>query len=926
MQSTQKQTTKQPSQLMCKNEISSGRKNGMATLMQVLKIPEEIKTKYSWAQPYECNICNATYFICNQCNLNNSKSTLHIKSRLARHHSQHNTCKKVEAESIKKKRKHMDVRVTPSSNIAIPTADKEMKQVMSLKLFDRAESYKYFSCNERNGEGAANLVSNALFGTSDSYKHMNEDDITLHLLIAKFVKTLSRIQRVEFSFIMEMLHEKYHSRDTVDKVDIVTPYELSMQNKLPRTDAELRNIYVVGKKSIVMNLPRPNVEIYDNHSYVSIRQCIAHFFASGKVPHEIGSNEKDVMRNITDSPAAISAAKRGYAVNKSVHPNNIMILLGLQWSDAFDPNSSVKSNRGAVWIKTVTFISETFNENRLHDTFPISIGLKSDSHDAVEKQYVNELIELGNGINNLFYCARRKKYVTVHFEIIASLGDQPERREMNYLIGGNGKFGARYLFSACIESMVDVLPPCKNCYEKLRNLPLKNNIEACTNCLAWDITRQCAMTKYDPPSNYPKSLLSKAVKLKPVELTFQVLNAVIEYATLNFLTGEWNETELVSYTSAHGISKLGSQKIIQHCNNKMSYELYQHQDKSKEKDDIDADYMKQPDKYKLWEGGPYWRSNLKLNQFVDVLMHLLFLGITKSTKDLVYEWISQNKRLNAYKIYSNSVFKHVADMGLDWCKLLVASSGWVSDNYVAFARICKWFYHPIIILHAKETFEESTIPIKHWYAKMCRDWLTAHGHETNGRLCELRQRILTLKNDTLNPPKLCKDSSCSSQLILHLIGSLLSMISSIMKNEASNDTILQTDREIKLFLTNVHIVQDHMYFGNQNKECTNHKTYWLTKYNHLSLLNIPNTIKLFGPLINLWEGSNQGEGYLRFAKPKLTNIHSKNWNTNAHTEILNEISLEEVIEYHVDNYYTTSKSCKFQNYRNSRMHRQKKCT
>ena len=265
-------------------------------------------------------------------------------------------------------------------------------------------------------------------------------------------------------------------------------------------------------------------------------------------------------------------------------------------------------------------------------------------------------------------------------------------------------------------------------------------------------------------------------------------------------------------------------------------------------------------------------------------------------------------------------------MGLDWCKLLVASSGWVSDNYVAFARICKWFYHPIIILHAKETFEESTIPIKHWYAKMCRDWLTAHGHETNGRLCELRQRILTLKNDTLNPPKLCKDSSCSSQLILHLIGSLLAMISSIMKNEASNDTILQTDREIKLFLTNVHIVQDHMYFGNQNKECNNHKTYWLTKYNHLSLLNIPNTIKLFGPLINLWEGSNQGEGYLRFAKPKLTNIHSKNWNTNAHTEILNEISLEEVIEYHVDNYYTTSKSCKFQNYRNCRMHRQKKCT
>ena len=62
-----------------------------------------------------------------------------------------------------------------------------------------------------------------------------------------------------------------------------------------------------------------------------------------------------------------------------------MILLALQWSDAFDPNSSIKSNRGAVWIKTVTFISETFKENNLHDTFPISIGLKSNCHDMIEK-------------------------------------------------------------------------------------------------------------------------------------------------------------------------------------------------------------------------------------------------------------------------------------------------------------------------------------------------------------------------------------------------------------------------------------------------------------------------------------------------------------------------------------------------------------
>ena len=75
----------------------------------------------------------------------------------------------------------------------------------------------------------------------------------------------------------------------------------------------------------------------------------------------------------------------------------------------------------------------------------------------------------------------------------------------------------------------------------------------------------------------------------------------------------------------------------------------------------------------------------------------------------------------------------------------------------------------------------------------------------------------------------------------------------------------------------------------------------------------------FGPMINLWEGSNQGEGYLRFVKPKVTNIHSKNWQVNAHREVFNEISLDQVFENHVNKNYSKSIGCKLQNEINSRM-------
>ena len=68
---------------------------------------------------------------------------------------------------------------------------------------------------------------------------------------------------------------------------------------------------------------------------------------------------------------------RAVKANPDVSTDNLIVLMGISWSDDFDPNSSIKANRGAVWIRTVTFISESFSDNTLDDTFTISIGLKN---------------------------------------------------------------------------------------------------------------------------------------------------------------------------------------------------------------------------------------------------------------------------------------------------------------------------------------------------------------------------------------------------------------------------------------------------------------------------------------------------------------------------------------------------------------------
>ena len=106
----------------------------------------------------------------------------------------------------------------------------------------------------------------------------------------------------------------------------------------------------------------------------------------------------------------------------------------MQWSDDFEFNGSIKSNTGSVWIDIFSFVSDSTSKNELSDTYPISIVRKVSEHNAIECMFVQECNELAQGKNNILCYTRQRDYVYDHFEIIASLGDQPERRSINFLM------------------------------------------------------------------------------------------------------------------------------------------------------------------------------------------------------------------------------------------------------------------------------------------------------------------------------------------------------------------------------------------------------------------------------------------------------------------------------------------------------------
>ena len=183
-----------------------------------------------------------------------------------------------------------------------------------------------------------------------------------------------------------------------------------------------------------------------------------------------------------------------------------------------------------------------------------------------------------------------------------------------------------------------------------------------------------------------------------------------------------------------------------------------------------------------------------MNQFIDCPMHLLFLGVTKACKNLLTTWISSTKRVNKFNQFRSSLFQPIEKMKLDWCKVIQVESGWVSENYIAFYRIMKWYYHPIRIFGEDEPFVEPEVPVSHWILPICKKWLGVRGLSMKGRVKELRDKITELKNQPHGSPKILPPTGCSVDKICQFVGSWLSMIAAIMQGEIHDSEIVKITR------------------------------------------------------------------------------------------------------------------------------------
>ena len=96
---------------------------------------------------------------------------------------------------------------------------------------------------------------------------------------------------------------------------------------------------------------------------------------------------------------------------------------------------------------------------------------------------------------------------------------------------------------------------------------------------------------------------------------------------------------------------------------------------------------------------------------------------------------------------------------------------------------------------------------------------------------------------------------CPINIFDSFLGSLLLIIACIINKVVGEEKSVQVEREIKIYLTNLDIFE----VGINTEQEKLKSTVQMEFGSRNTLLNIPDIMHKYGLLINLWEGSNQGE-------------------------------------------------------------------
>ena len=692
---------------------------------------------------------------------------------------------------------------------------------------------------------------------------------------------------------------------------------------IPSTTNDIRKVYTESKFSIVKNLPTPRVMTdVPGHAYVSIIDCIRHFLAHGNskvavIPKVSRSENATIISHCSESRKAQEIRRNGMAVyaKKGIKPLCSYLIF---WSDDFEPNTSSKQHRGSTWIKTMTIATTKENGHSLKNTFAIAIGKKGKCHDEVERKINNDLVQLQNGTLPPFYIGGAKCDVHIHFELLATLQDQPERRGANHLLLGNATIAARWCASGDHTYLYDKLKCCTTCLQVMRkryeeaewNLPLPN----CSHCLNWDILKESPLAIYPMPKDYPTIEQKERCRtitiedkqyLKPFRIEYRGLRDAIEFAHNNLVEGSWTKKNCEAYLKVEGMNDTVAEKVNLHA--VMSQCIYP--DSQDPPNQLLLSFLRQhPEQFNMMPSPALWeRNNTLLSTHVDCIMHMLFLGMVKTVvAHHVPKWLKALHKHASFIDNNGHYLDAFQSMSIDWLVVLTfgkgTMGGWVSENFLGFSRIMLWFYQNLEAAPVRiEDLPPSGVAQKLWTQKHNKHWLKVRGLKTCGKALELKTRVAEFmeKEEVPQPLKL------TERKVEHVEATLVAMVNLLqcaMSTAVTQATINKLSYAVRIFLSAFDQLDDNLRDvpdDDDNETATDvpkkvakKNIAVVSSYNFPCLMNLPQTMSTYGPLRDLWEGGPRGEGFLRFAKPLMSQGVRLNW----HTHLMKKLQIMQAFE------------------------------
>ena len=187
---------------------------------------------------------------------------------------------------------------------------------------------------------------------------------------------------------------------------------------------------------------------------------------------------------------------------------------------------------------------------------------------------------------------------------------------------------------------------------------------------------------------------------------------------------EWSCKNCKCHLRVNGLSTNAIKHVLDNALSVLTCELTFH---DKEINPENFDIMEKeknnhPDCSNRWNFPSVWTRHYPLYQFIDVLMHLLFLGIQRTIMKRVTLWHSRRSAKSSFEQCANGMPDAMCRMRLSWCKVLPCNgnktAGWTSETHLAMSRLNKWFYGGIEkITHEDCVSDLDVLPPSLWLKK-----------------------------------------------------------------------------------------------------------------------------------------------------------------------------------------------------------------